>query len=83
MTIISCMVPEIWSAMDRIFCHFEPFFTLLPPKQPKKSKFQKNEKNARRYHHSTQVYQKMKKTSGDIIILHKCTKNYDHMLYCS
>ena len=25
----------------------------------------------------------MKKTSGDIIILHKCTKNHDHMLYCS
>ena len=25
----------------------------------------------------------MKKTPGDIIILHKCTKNHDHMLYCS
>ena len=25
----------------------------------------------------------MEKTPGDIIILHKCTKNYDHMLYCS
>ena len=25
----------------------------------------------------------MKKTSGDIIILEKCTKNQDHMLYCS
>ena len=25
----------------------------------------------------------MKKTSVDIIILHKCTKNHDHMLYCS
>ena len=25
----------------------------------------------------------MKKIPGDIIILHKCTKNYDHMLYCS
>ena len=24
----------------------------------------------------------MKKTPGDIIILHKCTKNHDHMLYC-
>ena len=24
----------------------------------------------------------MKKTSGDIIILHMCTKNYDHMM-CS
>ena len=26
---------------------------------------------------------KKKKTPGDIIILHKCTKNQDHMLYCS
>ena len=25
----------------------------------------------------------MKKTPGDIIIPHKCTKNHDHMLYCS
>ena len=26
-----CMVPQIWSAIDRIFCHFGPFFALLPP----------------------------------------------------
>ena len=25
----------------------------------------------------------MKTATGDIIILHKCTKNQDHMLYCS
>ena len=25
----------------------------------------------------------MKRAPGDIIILHKCTKNHDHMLYCS
>ena len=25
----------------------------------------------------------MKKTAGDLIILHKCTKNHDHVLYCS
>ena len=25
----------------------------------------------------------MKKTPGDIVILHKCTKNHAHMLYCS
>ena len=30
MTIIWCMVPEIWSATDRNFCHFGPFFALLP-----------------------------------------------------
>ena len=28
-------------------------------------------------------FKKMKKTSGDIIILQKGTKNHDHMLYCS
>ena len=26
---------------------------------------------------------KNEKNPGDIIILHKCTKNYDHPLYCS
>ena len=26
---------------------------------------------------------KMEKTPGDIIILHNCTKNHDHMIYCS
>ena len=30
MTIIWCMVPEIWSVTDIIFCHFESFFALLP-----------------------------------------------------
>ena len=30
-----------------------------------------------------QNFQKLKKTHGDIITLHKCTKNHDHMLYCS
>ena len=29
MMIIWCMVPEIWSATDRTFCHFGPFFALL------------------------------------------------------
>ena len=30
-----------------------------------------------------QNFEKMKKSPGDVIILHKCTKNDDHMLYCS
>ena len=30
-----------------------------------------------------QNFEKMKKAPGDIIILHKCTKNHDHMLHCS
>ena len=47
------MLPEIWSAMDRMFCHFRPFLALLPPN---------NMKN--------QIFEKIKKTLGDIIILH-------------
>ena len=30
-----------------------------------------------------QNFLKMKKTTGDIIILHMCTKNYDNMMYSS
>ena len=30
-----------------------------------------------------QNFQKLKKSPGDIIILHKCTKNHNHMLCCS
>ena len=26
--IICCMVPEIWSTMDKSFCHFRSFFAL-------------------------------------------------------
>ena len=47
MTILGCMVPEILSTIDRMFCHFRPFFALLTPYQPKKSKFFKNVKNPR------------------------------------
>ena len=43
---------------EQNFCHFGPFFALLPP-QPEKSKFWKTEKNTLRYHHFTQVYQKL------------------------
>ena len=68
MPIIWCMVPEILSMTDRIFCYFGPFFVLLPSKEPKKSKFWKNVK---------------KKKPGDIIILHKCVINDSHMMYGS
>ena len=30
-----------------------------------------------------QNFEKMKKRPGDIVILHKCTKNHDHMPYFS
>ena len=61
------MVPEIWSATDRIFFHFGAFFALLPPPN--------NPKNLN--------FEKMKQTLGDIIILHKCTINDNHIMYDS
>ena len=66
------MIFQIWTATDKMFCHFGPFFALLPPSLPplrqqlEKSRFWKTEK-----------------IPGDIIILHKCAKNHDPMLYCS
>ena len=44
MTIIWRMFPEIWSTTDKIFCHSGPFFALLSPYGPRKSKFWKNKK---------------------------------------
>ena len=69
MTIIWCMFPEIWSVADIILYCFGLFFALLPLNSPKNQNLKKKKK--------------WKKASGGIIILHKCTKNYDHMLYCS
>ena len=123
-TIIWHTVPEIRSETDILFCHFGPLFALLPPYGPKKSKFWKNEKNARRYYHFTHVYQKwqsydvwfprhgvqqteffvildnflpfylpnnlknqnfekIKNMPQDIIILHRCKINDNHMIYGS
>ena len=48
------------------FLSFWTVFSLLPPKQPKKSNFWKK---------------KDKKLPGDIIILHMCTLNDNHMMY--
>ena len=41
------MVPEIWSMTDRIFCHFGPFFALLPPPpmDPENQNFEKTKKS--------------------------------------
>ena len=66
--IICYTVPEIWYVTEiSVIFHFWLFFALLPPNLPKKWKLKK----------------KRKKKPGDIIILHKCTKNHNHMLYCS
>ena len=43
------MVSEIWSAKDRIFCHFGPFFALLPSPPPMDQE--------------NQIFEKMRKTS--------------------
>ena len=56
-------------AHDRCNCYFSfwAIFYSFTPVTARKNKISK----------------KMKKTPGDIIILHKCTKNHDHMQYCS
>ena len=124
-TILWCMLTQIRSACtDKVFCHFRPFFAVLPHYCPRKWKFVKNVKKHleilsfytclplikiiwctvpeiwystnRIFLSSLAIFcpftpltpwkmkiSKMKKTHGDIIILHKCTKNHDHLLYCS
>ena len=66
--IIFYTVPDIWCVTDVIVIfHFGLFFALYTPNNPKNENLKKT-----------------KKTPGDvIIILHKCNKNHDHMLYCS
>ena len=67
--IICYTVPGIWHMTKGIFIfHFGLFFALLPPNSPK---------------NQNQKKKKRKKTLGDIIILHMCTKNYNHMTYNS
>ena len=64
---------------DRFFCHFGLFFALLsplhshnppPPTPPHQPPPKKN-------------FEKMKKLAGDIIILHMCTINNNHLIYGS
>ena len=72
--IICYTVPEIWCVTDAIVIfHFGLFFALLPPPPP--SRNSPKNKNFKKM-------KKEKKTPADII-LHKSTKNHDHMLYCS
>ena len=66
MTIIWCMIPEIWGVTDRISCHFRPFLPFYLPN---------NLKN--------QNFEKLKKATGDIIILHMWTINNSHRMYGS
>ena len=67
--IICHAVPEIWHVTYVIVIfHLGLIFALL---QPKKSK--SKSKTARKI----KISKKMKKTSGDVIILYMCTINYD------
>ena len=44
LTITWCMVPEMLSVMERIFCHFGSFFSLLCPNNPENQNFDKLKK---------------------------------------
>ena len=57
-TIIWCMLPEIWSVTDIILCHFGPFFAFLPNYWPQKLKFGKNIKKSWRYYPFKHVHLK-------------------------
>ena len=61
-------VPEIWCVTDVVF-YFSLWAIFCPFYSPNKSK--------------NQNFKKMKYTPGDMIILYKCTKNYDRMMYGS
>ena len=66
----SCMVPEIWSMTDRMFVILGHFLHFYYTSNLKIKVFKKLKKLK-------------KKTSGDIIILHICTINDNHMMYGS
>ena len=88
---IWCIFTQIWSACtDIIFCHFRLISARLPHYETWSSKDRKffvilgnflpfylpnTLKN--------EDIKNEKKNPGDIIILHECTKNHDHLLYCS
>ena len=62
-SIIGCMVPEIWSMTDRIFCYFEIFllFFFLPPLRTRKINILKKwRKKPWRHYYFTYVYHKWK-----------------------
>ena len=47
MTVIWCMIPEIWCAVDKSFCHFGLFFDFLLPNNLKNHNFEKMKKSPR------------------------------------
>ena len=63
------MVPELWSKVHQMkfFVILGHFLLFYPPNSLKNKNFKKNEN----------------KKLWEIIILHNCTQNHDHMLCCS
>ena len=68
-TILWCMLPEIWSATDTLLCQFGPGDIILlhmctinepfdPANNPTNQNFEKNGKNTLRYYHFTLVCHK-------------------------
>ena len=66
--IIWYTVPEIWQ-VTHVNCYFSFWAIFCPFTSLTVRKIK--------------IKEKIKKELGDIIILHKCTINHDHMLYCS
>ena len=62
-----CTVPEIECMTDLIAISHLDYFFILLPPSDPKN----------------QNFEKRKNLSGDIIILHMCTRNYDQMMYSS
>ena len=67
------MLSDIWSATDRIFCHYGPFFFFYPPSPPPPPIPQMDPEN--------QNFEKMKKKLENTIILQMFTINYSHIIY--
>ena len=59
------MVSVIWSA-TKCFVVLDCFFAFYPPMDPENQNFEEK---------------KTKKTPGDIVILHNCITNGNHMMY--
>ena len=66
---------DIWflkyKVQQTIFCHFGPFLALSPPSPLPPDNLE------------NQNFEKLKKIAGDIIILHMCTINDNHLMYGS
>ena len=60
----------VWQT--KFFLILDLFFPIYPTNSSKNQNFEKMKKKKKHTY-----------TRGNIIILHKCTKNHDHMLYCS